>query len=113
MDPACITLRGFEVGIAVSDLNDDTVEQFLSSNLSLFDKLMAAMPDYTHRLMFSPEIASTVMATLGVSLSANTIHDLAASRGFSVTHDLDGRRGISTQFIRSLTLTVSARTNFR
>ena len=75
----------------------------------LFETLMNVMPDYTQRLMFSPEVAATVMSTLGANVSADTIYDLAWRYGGQVTKDLDGRRGVSTQFIRSLTLTIAAR----
>jgi hypothetical protein len=54
--------------------------------------------------------ALTVMASLGIDLSAGRIYQFGASHGCcQVTLDLEGRRGASTQFIRALTLTVAAK----
>lgn len=109
-DAACLTLRG-AVGLdrVMASVTDKTVESFITNNIELFTALMNVMPEYASRLMFSPEVASTVMATLGANVSANVIYDLAWRYGKQVTRDLDGRRGVSTQFIRALTLVISAR----
>jgi len=110
VDAACMTLRGVVgLGSAMASINDETVEDFLQNNAELFQQLMKAMPDYTAYLMFSPEVAATVVASLGGNLSADKIYELAFTHGGQVTKDLEGRRGVSTQFIRSLTLTISAR----
>lgn len=110
MDATCMALRGI-VGLktAMAGIDDSNVERFIEGNLNLFEKLMDAMPDYARNLMFSPEIGARVIATLGGKVSPDMLYDLAWKYGHQVTKDLDGRRGISTQFIRSLTLTISAR----
>jgi hypothetical protein len=113
LDAACLTLRGVvDLGSALSDVNDNNIENFLDDNIDIFDILMNVMPEYTRNLMFSPEVASVVVATLGGNLSSYKIYDLAAKYGHQATKDLEGRRGVSTQFIRSLTLTISARFHF-
>jgi hypothetical protein len=110
MDATCMTLRGaLGLGSAMGSIDDSNVEAFLEENADLFEKLMEWMPDYARHLMFSPEVAATVVATLGGNLRAGKIYELAATYGRQVTRDLDGRRGVSTQFIRSLTLTIAAR----
>jgi hypothetical protein len=110
MDATCLSLRGVaDLGSALAAVDDGTIEDVLKQNLQLFEDLTGTMPDYTHHLMFSPEVASTVMATLGAKVSADRIYELGAAYGRQVTRDLDGRRGVSTEFIRSLTLTLSAR----
>lgn len=110
MDATCLTLRG-SVGLktAMAGITDTNVEKFIEGNLDLFDTLMGAMPDYTRNLMFSPGIAADVMACFGARVSPETLYGLAWRYGRQVTKDLDGRLGISTQFIRSLTLTIAAR----
>lgn len=110
MDAAVMTLRGIVgLGTAMAGINDTNVEAFIEGNKDLFEKLMGVMPDYTANLMFSPEVAATVVATLGGNISADKIYEMAWKHGRQVTKDLDGRRGVSTQFVRSLTLTISAR----
>ena len=64
MDATCATLRGFGSSDRTSEINDENLGLFLRSNLDVFEKLLGVMPEYTRRLMFSPEVASTVMATL-------------------------------------------------
>ncbi|MFO0754982.1 MAG: hypothetical protein U0359_00705 [Byssovorax sp.] len=108
-DAACFTLRGAkDLSKAMASVTDANIEQTLLANKSVFDRLMDIMPDYSRNLMFSPGVASTVMATIGSSVSAEKIYDLAWRYGGQVTKDLDGRLGVSTQFVRALTLTISA-----
>ncbi|TMQ24082.1 MAG: hypothetical protein E6J90_08990 [Deltaproteobacteria bacterium] len=110
MDATCLTLRG-AVGLesALAGVNDGNVEHILERNRDLFDTIMKVVPDYTRKLMFSPEVAATVMSCFGAKVSADAIHDLAWRYGGQTTLDLDGRRGVATQFIRALTLTICAR----
>ena len=108
VDAAVMTLRGStNVGAPVG-IDDANIDRFLQANVVLFEKVMAVMPEYTSRLMFSPEVGATVMASLGIDLSADKFYELAATYGRQVTLDREGRRGISTQFIRSLSLTIAA-----
>jgi hypothetical protein len=109
-DAACMTLRGI-VGMrsAFNGIDDSNVEQFLLGNRDLFDRLMGAMPEYAANLMFSPGIGATVIETLGGAVSAEKLYEMAWTYGGQVTKDLDGRLGVSTQFVRALTLTISAR----
>jgi len=108
VDAAVMTLRGAtRVGAAIG-IDDDNISTFLEEHRALFEQVMSAMPSYTRCLMFSPEVAATVMASLGIALSADKIYHLAATYGRQVTYDLEGRRGVSTQFIRSLSLAVAA-----
>ncbi|HWN69914.1 MAG TPA: hypothetical protein VNM90_19865 [Haliangium sp.] len=110
MDATCMTLRGIEgLKSAMTGITDTNVEKFLEGNIDLFETLMKAMPDYTRNLMFSPGIAADVLACFGARISPETLYDLAWRYGRQVTKDLDGRLGISTQFIRSLSLTIAAR----
>jgi len=110
MDATCMTLRGaVGLGSAMAGIDDGNVEEFLEDNRALFEKLMDTIPDYTRNLMFSPEVAATVVATLGGKVSADKIYEMGSMYGRQVTLDLEGRRGVSTQFIRALTLTISAR----
>ena len=110
VDATCLTLRGV-VGLetAMATIDDMSVETLLNEHHALFVSLMAVMPDYATNLMFSPEVASTVLATFGAYVSADKLYSLAATYGEQVTLDLEGRRGVSTQFLRSLALTISAR----
>lgn len=113
LDAACLTLRGFTgLGSALSEIGDENIDDFLESNIDLFEGLMGAMPEYTQNLMFSPDVASLVVATLGGKISASKIYDLASTYGRQRTRDLEGRLGVSTQFIRSLTLTICAKLDF-
>lgn len=110
LDATCLVLRGCaDLDSAMAEITDSTVNHFLESHTALFERVMAAIPDYASKLMFSPEVASTVVATLGGLVSADRIYDLASAYGRQSTRDIEGRRGVSTQFIRSLTLTISAR----
>lgn len=110
LDATCMTLRGItDLNTAMSGINDDNVERFLANNLDLFEKIMEAIPSYGRNLMFSPEVAERVVTSLGGNISADKLYDLAWKFGGQVTKDLEGRRGLSTQFIRSFTLTISAR----
>jgi hypothetical protein len=108
MDAAVMTLRGATRVGASTGIDDENIEDFLETHRPLFDTVMSVMPQYTSRLMFSPEVAATVMACLGIGLSADKIYQLGATYGRQVTLDLEGRRGVSTQFIRALSLTVAA-----
>ena len=110
VDAACLTLRG-AVGLesALVNVHDGSVESFLTLNRDLFDTIMNVVPDYTRKLMFSPEVASKVMSCFGARVSPDVIYDLAWRYGGQTTQDLDRRCGISTQFIRALTLTICAR----
>jgi hypothetical protein len=108
MDAAVMTLRGATRVGAPTGIDDRNIEDFLETHRPLFDMVMTVMPHYTSRLMFSPEVAATVMASLGIGLSADKIYQLGASYGRQVTLDIEGRRGVSTQFIRALSLTVAA-----
>jgi hypothetical protein len=110
VDATCLTLRGcVGLGSAMSDIDDESVEGFIDGHLDLFEELMEAMPSYARSLMFSPEVASVVIGAFGADLSADKLYELAATYGRQVTEDLEGRRGVSTQFVRSLTLTIAAR----
>jgi hypothetical protein len=110
IDAACLALRGAtDLEVAMSTVDDVTIEDFLAENLDLFERLMKIMPDYSANLMFSPEVAASVIAVFGATVSADKIYELGATYGRQATMDLDGRRGVSTQFIRSLTSTISAR----
>jgi hypothetical protein len=108
MDAAVMTLRGATRIGASTGIDDENIDDFIETNRPLFSTVMSVMPQYTSRLMFSPEVAATVMASLGIALSANKIYQLGVIYGGQVTLDLEGRRGVSTQFIRALSLTISA-----
>lgn len=108
VDAAVMTLRGATRLGAPVGIDDGNIEDFLETHRPLFDAVMSVMPQYTSCLMFSPEVAATVMASLGIALSADKIYQLGGTYGFQVTLDLEGRRGVSTQFIRALSLTVAA-----
>lgn len=109
-DGTVLTLRGCkDLRSAMVAVDDDTVEAYLVANRALFDKIMGTVPEYTRHLMFSPEVAERVLATFGAKVTADRIYDLAWRYGGQVTEDLEGRRGVSTQFVRSLTLVLSAK----
>jgi|GEM_PF-6752869 len=108
-DGTVLTLRGCEdLRRAFVKVDDSTIEQVLTSNLELFGKLMDVMPDYARDLMFSTEVSCNVVNTFGACVSQDRIYDLALRFGGQHTLDLEGRRGVPTQFVRSLTLTIAA-----
>lgn len=108
-DATCLTLRGAaDLSKSMASVTDDNIEATLLASKGIFEQIMDVMPDYSRKLMFSPTVASVVMATLGSSVSAEKLYDLAWRYGGQVTKDLDGRLGVSTQFVRALTLTISA-----
>jgi hypothetical protein len=109
-DAALLTLRGaVDLGVAMADVTDESLDRLISENLDLFNKVMTVLPEYTHHHMFSPKVASNVLGVFGARVSPATMYRLAPKYGTCVSVDLEGRQGVSTQFIRSVTLTLSAR----
>jgi len=108
-DGAVMILRGIvDLESAMSGVDDNSVEDRLRANLDIFHKLMDRMPSFTANLMFSVEIASGVLGAFGARVSPDLLFDLAYRFGGRTTQDLEGRRGVSTQYLRSLSLTLSA-----
>ncbi|MEC4016372.1 hypothetical protein [Streptomyces sp. H27-D2] len=108
LDAACLVLRGFsDLDKALVEVHDDNAELFLDQQRGLFDRIMESLPDYCGNLMFSPDVAARVVSSLGGNVSADKLYELAWKFGGQVTLDLEGRRGVSTQFIRAFTLTLS------
>ncbi|MCC3770436.1 hypothetical protein [Streptomyces sp. UNOC14_S4] len=109
LDATCLVLRGVtDLGSALGEVGDGTAEKLITEERALFDRIMGSLPDYCRHLMFSPEVAARVIASLGGHVSADKLYELAGKFGGRSTRDLEGRRGVSTQFIRAFTLTLSA-----
>ncbi|MEU5429429.1 hypothetical protein AB0H73_28090 [Streptomyces olivoreticuli] len=109
LDAACLVLRGFtDLGAALDEVDDGNAEKLIAEERPLFDRIMDSLPDYCRNLMFSPEVAARVVTSLGGDVSADKLYELAWQFGGQNTKDLEGRRGVSTQFIRAFTLTLSA-----
>lgn len=92
----------------LSEVTDGNVEQLIENNNATLNRLMAAMPKYSSKHMFSPEVASRVIGVNGAKVSPDKIYELAKKFGDRVTSDVGGRRGVSTQFIRSLHFMLAA-----
>ncbi|MEO3974848.1 hypothetical protein [Streptomyces sp. CAU 1734] len=109
LDAACLVLRGFrDLGTALAEADDTSAEKLIDRERELFGRIMESLPEYCRSLMFSPEVAARVVASLGGRVSAAKLYELAGEFSGRVTLDLEGRRGVSTQFIRAFTLTLSA-----
>lgn len=109
LDAACLVLRGFtDLGAALVEVDDGNAEKLIAEERALFGRLMDSLPGYCRNLMFSPEVAARVVTSLGGNVSADKLYELAWKFGGQSTKDLEGRRGVSTQFIRAFTLTLSA-----
>lgn len=108
-DATFLVLRGFnDPGSAFASINDSNLEKILVEHVGLFTKIMQTLPPYTRFHMFSPEVARNVIGSFGANLTPDLLFSLAQKLGGNVTVDLEGRRGISAQFIRSVTLTLCA-----
>jgi hypothetical protein len=108
-DGTALTLRGcVNLRKSFAGVSDGTISTLLRDNKELFGKLMDVMPEYSRDLMFSTEVACNVINTFGAQISQDRMYDLALEFGGQNTLDLEGRRGVPTQFVRSLTLTLSA-----
>jgi hypothetical protein len=109
LDVTTLVLRGFDdPATAFVDITDETVRAHIREHRALFDGVMGAIPEYASRLMFSTRVARHVLAAFGANVSEQTLFDLALEFSGHRISDLEGRRGIATQFIRALTLTLSA-----
>jgi len=108
-DPLVLVLRSAaDLGAAMSDVTDLTVEGYIRDNSDLFTRLMVAMPSYSRSHMFAPEVAARVFASFGATVSPAKLYELAPKYGGAVCEDVEGRKGIATQFIRSVSLTLAA-----
>lgn len=108
-DTAILALRGsvdFDNLMAV--VNQDNLRVYLENNANTFRKVLASLPEYTEGHMFSPSTASKVFSSFGMKLEPEFIWDLALNMNANATEDAEGRRGISAQFIRGITLTLTS-----
>jgi hypothetical protein len=111
-DVTTLVLRGFDdPGTAFSSINDATARDFLLANRAKFERVLAAIPAYASKLMFSTKIGCGVLRAFGAQLSEESLFDLALEFGRHRTTDLEGRRGVPTAFVRAFTLTMSSTLN--
>jgi len=57
---------------------------------------------------FKPETASAVLASLGAKVSPELLYELCPKYGTTTVIDLEGRKGVTTEFIRCVTLTLGS-----
>ncbi|MGS0627822.1 MULTISPECIES: hypothetical protein [Photorhabdus] len=107
LDVSLLALRGVtDFDNALSHVNDFNLQSFLNENQYTFQKIRAALPGHAARMNFKPETAAAVLKALGANISPDLLYELCPKYGTSSVIDLEGRRGVTTEFIRSVTLTL-------
>ena len=107
-DATLLILRGAtDPGSAFATISDSNLADVIQAHCALFFRIFRALPEYTGRQMFAPDIAARVLSAFGASASPTVLYDLASKLGGGVTEDAEGRKGISSRFIRAATLTLA------
>ncbi|MBS9439007.1 hypothetical protein EAE91_18270 [Photorhabdus noenieputensis] len=107
LDVSLLALRGVtSFNNALSHVNDLNLQPLLNENQDTFQKIRAALPEHTARMNFKPETAAAVLKALGADISSDLLYELCPKYGTSSVIDLEGRRGVTTEFIRCVTLTL-------
>ncbi|AOM41789.1 hypothetical protein [Xenorhabdus hominickii] len=107
MDISLLALRGVtDFDNALSHVNDNNLEKILDENRETFQKIRNAIPSYEARMNFKPETASAVLKSLGADISPELLYEICPKYNMTSVIDLENRRGVSTEFIRCVTLTL-------
>ena len=108
-DDVILAIRGVsKLSSAYSAINDAKLRAQVKSEAELLARAMAAMPEYSARQMFSPEVAANVLAVHGATVTADGFFKLAQQQGGKYTIDKEARRGVSAQFIRGVSAMLAA-----
>ncbi|HZF93808.1 MAG TPA: hypothetical protein VEZ20_02940 [Allosphingosinicella sp.] len=109
LDVSFLALRGLtSFDHALSRFNDGNIEAVLDEHQDTFKRVMESLPTHAARMNFKPETAADVLSSLGADISADVLYRLASKYDTSSVVDLEGRRGVTVEFIRSVTLTLAA-----
>ncbi|PHM38473.1 hypothetical protein [Xenorhabdus innexi] len=107
MDASFLALRGVtDFDHALSHVNDANVEKILDENQDIFQKIRHALPDYKALMNFRPETASAILKSLGADISPELLYKICPKYQTTSVVDLENRKGVSTAFIRCVTLTL-------
>ncbi|KMW72524.1 hypothetical protein TI10_13805 [Photorhabdus luminescens subsp. luminescens] len=107
LDVSLLALRGVTCfDNALSHVNDFNLQSILNENQDTFQKIRATLPEHAARMNFKPETAAAVLKALGANISPDLLYELCPKYGTSSVIDLEGRRGVTTEFIRCVTLTL-------
>jgi hypothetical protein len=104
-----VVRRQQNLGTAMAWVNDSTLERFVDANSDLFKRVMAIQPDYASYLLFSPRVASNVLAVFGAAATPDTLLRIASRYGVISAEDAAGRKGIACKFARSLALLIASK----
>ncbi len=108
LDVTFLALRGFaNFDRALSPYSDKNIEWVLEAHQDTFRRIRKSLPEHAARMNFKPETASAVLRSFGAEVSADKLYELASKYGTSSVIDVEGRRGVSVEFIRSVTLTLA------
>ncbi|MFC3394250.1 hypothetical protein [Brenneria rubrifaciens] len=106
-DVSLLALRGVtDFDNALSHVNDSNLQQLLNDNQDTFQRIRNALPEHAARMNFKPETAAAVLKSLGANISPDLLYEICPKYGTSSVIDLEGRRGVTTEFIRCVTLTL-------
>ncbi|WP_340609281.1 hypothetical protein [Xenorhabdus bharatensis] len=107
MDVSFLALRGVtDFDHVLSHVNDSNLEKILDENQEIFQKIRHALPEHKALMNFSPETASAVLKSLGAEISPELLYRLCPKYHTTSVIDLENRKGVSTAFIRCVTLTL-------
>ncbi|MDR6295028.1 hypothetical protein [Pantoea dispersa] len=108
-DVSLLALRGVtDFDNALSHVSDSNLQQLLNDNQETFQRIRDALPEHAARMNFKPETASAVLASLGAKVSPELLYELCPKYGTTTVVDLEGRKGVTTEFIRCVTLTLGS-----
>lgn len=108
-DVSLLALRGVtDFDNALSHVNDSNLQQLLNDNQETFQRIRDALPEHSARMNFKPETASAVLAALGATVSPELLYEICPKYGTTTVIDLEGRKGVTTEFIRCVTLTLGS-----
>ncbi|MDX7991610.1 hypothetical protein FE394_01300 [Xenorhabdus sp. Reich] len=107
IDVSLLALRGItDFDHALSHVNDTNLEKILDDNQEIFQKIRKALPAHEARMNFRPETASAVLKSLGADISPTLLYEICTKYHTTSVIDLENRKGVSTEFIRCVTLTL-------
>ncbi|MBF2714320.1 hypothetical protein [Agrobacterium vitis] len=109
LDVTLMALRGVEsFDDALASFNDSNVRKVLDANQETFQRIKQSLPAHAARMNFKPETAAAVLAAFGAEVSPDLLYELATKYDTTSVIDLEGRRGVTVEFIRSVTLTLAS-----
>lgn len=108
IDATLLVLRGAtNLDHALSDFSNENIQSILDAHQDVFQRIREALPGYTAQMNFNPETASAVLRSFGADISSDMLYALSSKYGTTSCVDLEGRRGVSSDFIRCVTLTLA------